>query len=281
MNIPPYWVIGRCEMAGMSFRLHGSSETGMDEARARMAQREEVLRRFHEEHSLPLESYRRELSALIAQERGDSYEVEVFEPLLERVSAQSAVTRNRYGAEVLNTTELCFVDVDAFPPGIWERLKSLFGGRLLSDEGRLMAALQGLHAADSTLSARLYRTAGGWRVILAAEGLEPSGTRARRLMERLNADLIYASLCRKQKCWRARLTPKPGRLGVKLGKFPRRTASDTPAEGEEAWLAAYAEAGEGKGVCRLIESYGAAMQYPLVAWHDERTAALKSGLPLA
>ncbi len=281
MKIPPYWVTGRCEVAGMCFRLHGSSDTSIAEARSRLAAREQLFRRYHEEQSLPLAAYRDELTSLLRQEKGDTYEVELFEPLLERVGEQSIITRNRYGVEVLNTTELCMVDVDAFPPSRWERLASLLGGRLRSDEERLRAALQRLSAEDPGLSARLYRTAGGWRVILVAEGLAPGSPRMEQLERRLCADPLYASLCCRQQCWRARLTPKPGRLHAGLGRFPRRMASDTPAEGEADWLARYGDACQNKGVCRLVACFGAEIRHPLMALHDERTQALLSGLPLA
>ncbi len=281
MNIPPYWVTSTREIAGMRFRLHGSSRSGMGEAHARMALREDLFRRLYEEESLPPQACREQLADLLRQERGEDYEVELFEPTLERLSEQRIVTRNRYGAEVLNSTELCFVDVDDFPPGLWERLVSLFSGRSCRAEDLLLAELQRLHREQPDLSARLYRTAGGWRIMLAAEGLTLQSPRMEQLCQRLKADPLYVALCLKQQCWRARLTPKPGRLHAHLGRYPRRSASDTPAAGEEEWLARYAEASAGRAVCRLVECFGAPIRHALVNWHDERTAALHPDVPLA
>ncbi len=265
----------------MNFRLHGSSPHSMSEARERMARREAVLRQLHGEPGAAAENCVAELAALAAQEKGDDYAAEIFEPTLETLSAQNIVTRNRYGAEVLNSTELCFVDVDHFPASLWERLAGFFGLARRSEEQRLLEELQHLHAEQEDLRLRLYRTAGGWRVRLAGEGLRPDSPRMLALFARLHADPAYVRLCRKQQCWRARLSPKPGRLLPRPGRYPRRSAADTPAEGEEEWLARYAEASEGLGVCRLVESWGATLRHPLVAWHDERTAALKDGLRLA
>ncbi len=280
MNIPSYWVKGSCEIAGMRFRLHGSSRHSMEEARARMAGREALFRRFHEEGSVELAAYREELTGLLLQEKGHAYEVEIFEPVLDRQGDANAITRNRYGAEVLNTTELCFVDVDAFPPALGERIRAWFGGKRRTDEERLLAALEDLrwcYGADS----RLYRTAEGWRVIVACEGLTPTSAKMGDIFAFLHADPLYSALCTWQQCWRARLTPKPGRLGVRLGRYPLRQASDTPAGGEAEWLAAYEAASEGYAVCRLVESFGEPITHPLVAWHDERTGALGDGLRLA
>ncbi len=279
MKIPPYWVTGHCVVDGLNFRLHGSSQVSMDEARARMAERESLLRRFHEERGLAAEDFRAQMAGVIEQEKGEGYEAEIFEQTLERLSPESVVTRNRYGAEVLNTMELCFVDIDDFRGGLWELLRYLVGCAR-TDEQLLLNALHRLHAEDEHLSMRLYRTAAGWRLMLAGEGLAPGSPRMEQLARRLKADPAYVALCRKQACWRARLTPKPGRLRLQLGRYPRRSAADTPAEGEAEWLARYNEGREGAAVCRLVESFGPTLCHPLVAWHDERTSALKDGLRL-
>ncbi len=281
MNIPEYRVKDSCEIAGMRFRLHGSSGSSMEEARARMSERERLHRRFYEGSSLSLAAYREALGSLIrAGENDFVYEADICEPIVERLDARNIVTRNRYGAEVLNSTELCFVDVDAFPPRLGERIASWFGGNKRTDEQRLMAALEELRDCYG-VNSRLYRTAAGWRAILAGKELAPTAELMDDIFHHLHADSLYRSLCHKQNSWRARLTPKYGRLPRRIGRFPRRTASDTPAEGEEAWLAAYAEASAGYAVCRLVESFGDPITHPLVAWHDERTQARQDCLPLA
>ncbi len=253
----------------------------MDEARHRCAEREAALRRCHEGMDMAPQELREVLAALAVEEKGEDYAVEIFEPTLERLTEHSIVTRNRYGAEVLNTTELCFVDVDAVPRSLWDTLAAIFGAQKRSSEQRLMADLQRLCASSPGLSARLYRTAGGWRVILAGEGVYAGSPQLAQLYTRLHADELYVHLCKKQGCWRARLTPKPSRLGCRPGRYPRRSSADSPAEGEAEWLARYAEGSAGVGVCRLVESFGRPLSHPLVAWHDERTAALKDGLSLA
>ncbi len=265
----------------MNFRLHGSSCHSMEEARARMNAREAVLRRFHGGQGMQPQECRAELATLAEQEKGDDYAAEIFEPIIESVSEHNIITRNRYGAEVLNSTELCMVDIDHFPGSVWERLAALFGMAKRSDEQRLLDELRRLHTQEPELRMRLYRTAGGWRLMLEGERLSADSPRMLSLCARLKADPAYVRLCQKQQCWRARLTPKPHRLHDSPGRYPRRQHADTPAEGETEWLEHYASACEGLAVCRLVERLGADISHPLVILHDERTGALRDGLRLA
>ncbi len=279
MCIPAYWVRETREIGGMRFRLHGSSALSMEEARERLQSRIELQTAFHEKGRIKLDTYKRRLARLRQQEQDNAYAVEIFEPTLERLSEQSLVTRNRYGAEVLNTTELCFMDIDSYPWN-WGNILVLSLGDRAREEARLLRDLEALCRKEPDLGIRAYRTAGGWRLMVCGEGLTPDSPRMQELFDRLQADTAYANLCAKQLCWRARLTPKPGRLGS-LGKYPRREASDTPAEGELDWLRRYDTGCSGYAVCRLLGCYGQACRHPLVAWHDERTRATRADWPLA
>ena len=72
------------------------------------------------------------------------------------------VTRNGYGALVLNTVRTMFVDVDLPPqPG---GLRRLFGGKSAAGEAETLARLRAALAAHSIGSFRIYRTAAGFRV---------------------------------------------------------------------------------------------------------------------
>ncbi len=279
MCIPAYWVRETREIAGMRFRLHGSSAVSMEEARERLQCRIELQTAFHEDGRIQLATYKRRLAKLSMQEKEDAYAVEIFEPTLERLSGQSLVTRNRYGAEVLNTTELCFVDIDSYPSG-WSKWLFFLKSDPRREEQCLLRDLEQLCRAEADLGIRLYRTAGGWRLIVMGEGLAPDSARMDELFDRVQADAAYANLCRRQQCWRARVTPKPGRLGG-IGRCPRRDSSDTPAEGEGEWLRLYEEKGQAYAVCCLLATFGQECRHSLVAWHDERTGASRVDWPLA
>jgi len=61
---------------------------------------------------------------------------------------------------------------------------------------------------------RVYRTFAGCRVACTSRPFAwaVDAWQAERLMRFLDADPKYAALCGKQKCYRARLTPKPWRV---------------------------------------------------------------------
>ena len=59
----------------------------------------------------------------------------------------------------------------------------------------------------------IYETAGGLRVILAHRKIDPCSDEAARTLDFVGSDPLYLRLCRSQKSFRARLTPKPWRCG--------------------------------------------------------------------
>ena len=89
------------------------------------------------------------------------------------------------------------------------------------------------------------------------------------------------NLCGKQGCWRARLTPKPRRAGVKRPpretRFPRAPEAEAPFA---AWLAGYDAASAGFAVCRPVATVGRFVETHTVRLHDDRTRCASS-LPLA
>ena len=286
MNIPPYWVREERQVAGgLTIHLRGASYTSMEEARERMETRAALTLQFLQQE-LETDEFRQAVREQHAKNPEDGYASEVFEKVVEQVDGQNIITRNGYGAEVLNSTSLCMVDVDRFPDGVPFFSKLLAGigigayDKRKASEAALMKQLELLCHEQEDLGARLYRTAAGWRVILQGQGLRHDSDRMLDLSRALDADPLYVGLCRRQGCWRARLTPKYYRLQPSPGPFPRRMASDTPAAGEEAWLAAYREACKGAAVCRLVESFGRRMESPILSLHDERTLALRPDLPL-
>jgi hypothetical protein len=195
--------------------------------------------------------------------------------------ARALVTRNGYGAEVLNAVRLFTADLD-LPHG------SGGGGGLL---GRLFGKASPRDAAEESFrerirahvagqpfaSFRLYRTAAGLRALRTDTAFDPESDGTRRALEALGSDPTYVRLCRGQGCFRARLTPKPWRIGVKLppGRFPRPQGSEPRFE---EWLREYRARSAGHAACRFLDTIGsgriAAELAPLVRIHDERSGAL-------
>ncbi len=219
----------------------------------------------------------------ILGERGDNrapYEADIREEVLERLDERNVVTRNRYGAAVLNSSEVMFVDIDEPRLGFWDRFRAKPTGAkkiaLIEEQVRRLVATA---AELRGLGVRLCETHSGVRAIVTGRPFDPKSEYTAELMALFNADLLYSALCRRQGCFRARLTPKPFRIKCRTRKivFPRDTPQDE--EAHRQWVAEYDQARGRFATCRLLCSLGHDVRDSIVAWHDRETGAT-SGLKL-
>lgn len=272
MKIIPFWVKETRAIkspSGEKMHLHGLSDVSMADAREKLERRAELRRRFSrgDMGDMGVEALRRALREL----DGDAYLAScICEPVVNELDAANIITRNRYGAQVLNSTDLCFVDVDSVKDSFANALLSLFGAGK-SAEARLLEQLRALCAARPGMGARLYRTAAGFRVVLAGAPLEPGSAGMKALFRELNADALYAALCERQQCWRARLTPKPYRIGQP--KLPPCADSESMQAALTAWVPEYEAKSASFCVCKLVESVGRSIHHPALELHDEMTGA--------
>lgn len=145
----------------------------------------------------------------------------------------AAVTVNRMGCRVLNAATLGFVDVDLTAGDNAEpwmltapKRRGLFASLRGKDrsaggepapvvphrgEERALASLEALVRARPRWGVRAYRTAAGLRYLVVNPALDPCAEETHAAMKSLGVDPLYASLCKAQRCFRARLTPKPWR----------------------------------------------------------------------
>ena len=192
---------------------------------------------------------------------------------------EAVVTRNRYGAPVLNARSLAMIDIDLPEPArglaFWKKAADP------AEEG--LAKLRAWQQKHPRASLRVYRTPKGLRALRTDEELPADSPAAEQLLAELGNDRLYAALCKRQQCFRARLGPKPWRAGLPLppGMFPREGA--VQARFEE-WLALYEIATATHAACRYLETLGedsiAGTLRRLVAAHDELSGAL-TDRPLA
>lgn len=155
----------------------------------------------------------------------------IREEIVRELSPQNIVTRNRYGAEVLNSENLVFVDIDGFRPvPLLAGLGLLLTGRRRpAPEEWALGLIRKAAARPEYASCliRVYRTSAGFRLIVQGKGFTPGSPETRKLMRRFGADYLYATLCDAQKCFRARLTPKPYRIRHHGRKFICRARPNT------------------------------------------------------
>lgn len=205
------------------------------------------------------------------------YSADILEEVVAEVERGSVVTRNRYGALVLNTETTVIIDIDHHQRGFLE----LLGLKKREKKAAIAEDLEKVAARPeyADLGFRLYETANGMRVIVTGVYCEPGG-RGGRLMGHCNADPLFAFLCERQNCYRARLTPKPYRVKQRHIRY-RWPLEGRELEEARRWITEYEEKCRGKAVCRYIKTLGRQdMPGRVVNFHDKETGA-SSGLPLA
>jgi hypothetical protein len=197
------------------------------------------------------------------------------------------VTRNSYGAQILNATKAMFIDID-FPRstgGGGSLLGRFFGKKAPTPEEEAVQRVTAWHATRTEFSMRVYRTAGGLRCLITSHLFDPKSAEALNILQALQSDPLYVRLCKAQECYRARLTPKPWRVG--LAPAPARGNPPDEWSSEQRyreWIAHYQQAAQGYTTCRLLTQLGSSAIHsevrPILNLHD-RLACGASQLPLA
>lgn len=288
--VPRFWTAAEgsaTDPEGLSYRLRlqGWSVSSLQDAAAVAAQRlEEALGRVR-----------------AGQPLGGGYypRLPLREEVLTDVLADdgtllAVVTRNRYGAEVLNTDRVLVADVDLASPtptgGGGGLLGRLLGRKApepdpAGGEAAAVDRVAALARSRPDLGVHLYRTAAGLRVLVTGGDLPPGSAAAEQILTDLESDPVYVLLCRTLETYRARLTPKPWRLGgvpVMPRSWPDR--SEPGAVHHPEWVARYQRASGGYATCRLVSRSGpepTGEDRLVLELHDGVTRVAETGLPLA
>jgi len=216
----------------------------------------------------------------------DYYERPMREPVVEQHddgdTPTAVITRNSYGAYVLNTAVAAFIDIDddVRPPSLLRAIGKLFRRRdpvatpPIEDNAdpRPPVACR-LLDSDPSLGLRLYRTAAGHRVLITSHAAAADSHDAQRWLDLGGADRKYARLCRVQRCYRARLTPKPWRLGIDKPPAVFPFESERERQEFDQWSREYEDACRGHAACELIGVFGAQALHPAaelaIKLHDQ------------
>lgn len=259
MKLYKYWIVEKQKILingeEQVITCYGGSNVSEEEARSRANDKAEKIKRK------------------IAGEMHvfDRYEAEIREEILQKIDDHSAITRNRYGAQVLNAEHLMILDIDKPKPASGG-LGGLFKKKdTRSPKEQIFEMVRNLTATRyKDYGFRTYETFQGARVIVLGGNFDPRSSETKRMMDEFNCDPLYTTLCNKQGCFRARLTPKPYRIKMKPYKVNFPAESVDPEF--QRWLTDYERESRNFSVCKFIEQIGTRQPInDVVQLHDEIT----------
>lgn len=142
-------------------------------------------------------------------------------------------------------------------------------------------------SAHPDWSMRVYRTPNGFRVLVTHAPFQADDAAVESCFQQLNVDPVYARMCRHQKCFRARVSAKPWRIGISQHMKPRPGTWPIAPEHQAArqsWINAYEHRAASFAACSFVASLGIAAVHPeieaVLRLHDE-LCAVHSLQPIA
>lgn len=133
---------------------------------------------------------------------------------------------------------------------------------------------------------RIYRTPAGYRVLATHRPFSPMEPEVSAFFDALGTDPVYVRMCRNQQCFRARVSPKPWRIGVGHLR-PRSGVWPIGPEGlrlRQEWVAAYEAKSAGHAACSFLVELGLGAPHGKILavqqLHD-RLSRAEAGLPIA
>lgn len=214
---------------------------------------------------------------------------EVLQAITNSAGQQIAViTRNAYGAQVLNTASAMFIDID-FPEAGKQKPPAQRGwlfnrqpsGPSNDPESVYTQKVADWAASRRDLGIRVYRTLAGLRCLITNQLFDPTQGQTLDMMRELESDPLYIRLCQAQECFRARLTPKPWRCGAPQPPTTFPWESTKHELDYRQWERRYDQASAGYITCRLVMRLGPETIHPdvlpIVSVHDRYTCADPNG----
>jgi len=199
------------------------------------------------------------------------------------------LTRNLYGAVVLNTSSTMFIDIDfaaGKPSPSGSLLGRLFGKSAAAPDPQELA-MQRIRQWTSKrrdLGLRVYRTFAGLRCLVTNRTFDPTHSETVDLLREIGSDPLYVRLCQAQGSFRARLTPKPWRCGLHPPVVRYPWANSQAESRFRQWQSAYERSSQVYAVCKLLEVIGGVAMHPeiapIIALHDQ-FACKQPAIPLA
>jgi hypothetical protein len=154
-------------------------------------------------------------------------------------------------------------------------------------EKRALQKIKKFAASHPDWRLRVYRTPAGFRVLVVHRTFAATDPEVAAFFQALGTDPLYVQMCTRQQCFRARLSPKPWRIGVSSHLKPRPgiwPVREEALPARRAWIQAYEAKAAGYASCRFELDLGAGDVHEtprLVQRIHDELCRVESGLPIA
>ena len=147
-------------------------------------------------------------------------------------------------------------------------------------EARANERIEAFMAIHPDWSLRQYRTPAGFRLLAMHRAFDAREPEVEACFNALQTDPLYALMCVRQHCFRARVSPKPWRIGVSQHLRPRPGVWPIKPErvpDRQRWVADYERLSMGFASCSYMRSLGGGAIDPDI----EQVRVLHDGLSQA
>ena len=91
---------------------------------------------------------------------------------------------------------------------------------------------------------------------------DPRGEEAQQLFNALQADPNYVRMCKNQNCFRARISPKPWRIGLEALRSGVWPVKEQSMHARNVWVDEYQTRAEEYASCKFVEQLGSPLTHP-------------------
>ena len=134
-----------------------------------------------------------------------------------------------------------------------------FISKIRGDEDKIsMEKIQKFSNQNPKWHLRIYKTPKGLRVLVMHKTFSTNEDEAIDFLKKLNSDSIYVQMCKNQNCFRARVSPKPWRIGIsRLGPRPGVwPIKEERMSDRKKWVEKYEKVANRYASCRFREKIG-------------------------
>ncbi|TWU43044.1 hypothetical protein Q31b_20790 [Novipirellula aureliae] len=258
MRFAKYWTVAKNSSGTVTAK--GWSDASQDDAAKKASDRLQRILNWLHNPQRDLDRYQYVVDDMICEQVIDRIESRDGNEI-------AVVSRNAYGSLILNITCVMIVDIDVEStikrPGMIARLFGAKATSVDSVKARKLEQIRQWQNDHVDYSFRVYRTAAGLRAIVTNRVFESIDASTLQIMAELDSDPLYRNLCKSQKCFRARLTPKPWRIGCRSPREKFPFASKQSEQAFDKWYETYCQRTKNWSVCEFLESIGSRSIHPI------------------